>query len=294
MAQYHLSHRAILRLEGEGPVAFVQDILTADIASLTPGQMRQSCLLSPQGRILVEMVIYIPPQSDAQECLYIACDARQSDELMKKLKLYRLRRKITMTICEDIALIASDAPLAVEESAIIASAPDTRAPSAGYHTLLKQDAVTSLTLDDISAYHGARIANAIPEGPDELIPNRALMLEAGLDLFEAVDFKKGCYIGQEVTARTRYRGLVKRRLVPVIGANILSGAAIMAAEKEVGTILTSAPWHNEKHDEMIGLASIRLTAIHDALEGKTLEADGTALQLAIPQHLTPLPKAEAK
>ena len=294
MAQYHLSHRAILRLEGEGPVAFVHDILTADIASLTPGQMRQSCLLSPQGRILVEMVIYIPSQSDAQECLYIACDVRQSDELMKKLKLYRLRRKITMTICEDIALIASDAPLAVEESAVIASAPDTRAPSAGYHTLLNQDAVASLTLDDISAYHGARIANAIPEGPDELIPNRALMLEAGLDLFEAVDFKKGCYIGQEVTARTRYRGLVKRRLVPVIGTNISSGTAIMAAEKEVGTILTSAPWHNERHDEMIGLASIRLTAIHDALEGKTLAADGTALQLAIPHHLTPLPKAEAK
>lgn len=294
MAQYHLSHRAILRLEGEGPVAFVHDILTADIASLTPGQMRQSCLLSPQGRILVEMVIYIPSQSDAQECLYIACDARQSDELMKKLKLYRLRRKITMTICEDIALIASDAPLAVEESAIIVSAPDMRAPSAGYHTLLNQDAVASLTLDDISAYHGARIANAIPEGPDELIPNRALMLEAGLDLFEAVDFKKGCYIGQEVTARTRYRGLVKRRLVPVIGTNISSGTAIMAAEKEVGTILTSAPWHNERHDEMIGLASIRLTAIHDALEGKTLAADGTALQLAIPHHLTPLPKAEAK
>ena len=294
MAQYHLSHRAILRLEGEGPVAFVHDILTADIASLTPGQMRQSCLLSPQGRILVEMVIYIPSQSDAQECLYIACDARQSDELMKKLKLYRLRRKITMTICEDIALIASDAPLAVEESAVIVSAPDMRAPSAGYHTLLNQDAVASLTLDDISAYHGARIANAIPEGPDELIPNRALMLEAGLDLFEAVDFKKGCYIGQEVTARTRYRGLVKRRLVPVIGTNISSGTAIMAAEKEVGTILTSAPWHNERHDEMIGLASIRLTAIHDALEGKTLAADGTALQLAIPHHLTPLPKAEAK
>ena len=294
MAQYHLSHRAILRLEGEGPIAFVQDILTADIASLTPGQMRQSCLLSPQGRILVEMVIYIPPQSALHESLYIACDASQSDELLKKLKLYRLRRKITMTICEDIALIASDAPLAVEESAIIASAPDTRAPSAGYHTLLNQDAVASLTLDDISAYHGARIANAIPEGPDELIPNRALMLEAGLDLFEAVDFKKGCYIGQEVTARTRYRGLVKRRLVPVIGTNISSGTAIMAAEKEVGTILTSAPWHNERHDEMIGLASIRLTAIHDALEGKTLAADGTALQLAIPHHLTPLPKAEAK
>ena len=290
MAQYHLSHRAILRLEGEGPIAFVQDILTADIASLTPGQMRQSCLLSPQGRILVEMTIYIPPQSAPHESLYIACDASQSDELMKKLKLYRLRRKITMTSCEDIALIASDAPLTIEQSAIIASAPDTRAPSSGYHTLLKHDALASLTIDDISAYHGARMANAIPEGPDELIPNRALMLEAGLDLFEAVDFKKGCYIGQEVTARTRYRGLVKRRLVPVIGTNISSGAAIMATEKEVGTILTSAPWH----DEMIGLASIRLAAIHDALEGKTLEADGTALQLAIPQHLTPLPKAEAK
>ena len=94
MAIYHLGHRAIIRLTGtsddnHSPIAFLQDILTADIASLQAGQMRQSCLLSPQGRILVEMGIYIPEQKGNEECLYLACDTHQVDDLLKKLNMYK-------------------------------------------------------------------------------------------------------------------------------------------------------------------------------------------------------------
>lgn len=293
MAIYHLTHRTILRLTGENPTAFLQDILTADNASLSAGQMRQSCLLSPQGRILVEMTIYMPEQSGDDEMVYIACDERQSEELVKKLKLYRLRRKITISICEDLRLIASDAPLddsQIDKNTVIVSAQDERMPSAFYHHVIRQAGIDDKVFDDVAAYHSNRILNAIPEGPDELIPNRALMLEAGLDIFNAVDFKKGCYIGQEVTARTRYRGLVKRRLVPVIGDSITAGMAIMAGEKEVGSILTSTGYDNQ----MIGLASIRLADIHAALDGTLLKADGKPLQITLPDHLLPLPKAEAK
>ena len=89
MSIYCLTHRRLLHLSGEAPIAFLQDILTADIASLKAGEMRQSCLLSPQGRILIEMTILIA-QTGENESLYIACDERQMDDLVKKLKLYRL------------------------------------------------------------------------------------------------------------------------------------------------------------------------------------------------------------
>lgn len=297
MAIYHLGHRAILRLTGtadeaNSPIAFLQDILTADIASRSGGQMRQSCLLSPQGRILVEMGLYIPEQKADEEQLYIACDSSQADELLKKLKLYRLRRKITLERHDDLTLIAYDDEVAdmVATADIITKAPDERAPNRGHHAIISKESLPALTLGHYDAYLAARFLDAIPEGPDELTPNRALMLEAGLELFDAVDFKKGCYIGQEVTARTRYRGLVKRRLVPVKASHLTAGGTITNDDKEVGSILATAAIDGA----MIGLASIRLTAIHDAEEGSLLHHESAVVSLAIPAHLRPLPKAEAK
>ena len=279
-----LDHRAILCLSGEAPIAFLQDILTADIAALSPNQMRQSCLLSPQGRILIEMTIFIPPQSATDEVIYLACDKRQQDELFKKVKLYRLRRKIDLSICEDLTLIATDE--AYDDPDCLVSAPDLRAPERGYLSIIATKALSQFALSDAGPYHAKRMADAIPEGPDELTPNRALMLEAGLDLFDAVDFKKGCYIGQEVTARTRYRGLVKRRLVPVRAMNLTQGADVMLAYKVIGTILARSA------DEAgtIGLASLRLSAIHEAEAGAAITSDGQPISLAIPDHLRPLPK----
>lgn len=297
MAIYHLGHRAILRLigtadEANSPIAFLQDILTADIASLSSGQMRQSCLLSPQGRILVEMGLYIPEQKADEEQLYIACDSRQADELLKKLKLYRLRRKITLERCDDLTLIAyaDEAAEKVAMADIITKAPDERAPNRGHHAIISKESLPDLTLGHYEAYLAARLLDAIPEGPDELTPNRALMLEAGLELFDAVDFKKGCYIGQEVTARTRYRGLVKRRLVPVKASHLTADGPIINDDKEVGRILATAAIDGA----MIGLASLKLTAIHDAEVGSLLHHDGAPVSLAVPAHLRPLPKVEAK
>lgn len=297
MAIYHLGHRAILRLigtadEANSPIAFLQDILTADIASLSSGQMRQSCLLSPQGRILVEMGLYIPEQKADEEQLYIACDSRQADELLKKLKLYRLRRKITLERCDDLTLIAyaDEAAEKVAIADIVTKAPDKRAPNRGHHAIISKESLPDLILGHYETYLAARLLDAIPEGPDELTPNRALMLEAGLELFDAVDFKKGCYIGQEVTARTRYRGLVKRRLVPVKASHLTADGPIINDDKEVGRILATAAIDGA----MIGLASLKLTAIHDAEVGSLLHHDGAPVSLAVPAHLRPLPKVEAK
>ena len=298
MSYYHLAHRCLIALSGEAPIAFLQDILTADIASLSDNEMRQSCLLSPQGRILVEMCVYVASPTDDEAVVYIACDASQQDELIKKLQLYRLRRKITITDAEDLCLIACDdnAPemlspqmLSPEMTPIIC-ARDERAPHRGYQIILPKDALAQLLLADDGLYKANRIRDAIPEGPDELQPNRALMLEAGLDVFAAVDFKKGCYIGQEVTARTHYRGLVKRRLVPVRATHLSSDAPLMQDDKDVGQMLTTVT----DGTTMIGLASLRLTAIHLAESGTPIYQDGTQLTLEIPDHLRPLPKPDSK
>ena len=281
---FHNDNRAILSLEGDDPIGFLQDILTADIAGLGANHMRQSCLLSPQGRILTEMTIYITGENH----LYIACDKDQRADFIKKLKLYRLRRKITIEARDDLTLITSfDKDLAYNT---ILTCQDERAPDMGTHCVIATSDIEAITFAPRHLYEARRIANAIPQGAEDLTPGRALMLEAGLDLFAAVDFKKGCYIGQEVTARTRYRGLVKRRLVPVIGANLDPDAPLIQEGKEVGTLLSHAPLQ----DQMIALASLRLTAIHKSEAGTSLWHNDSEITLAIPHHIRTLPIPEAK
>ena len=137
---------------------------------------------------------------------------------------------------------------------------------------------------------------AIPEGAIDLVPERALLLEAGLDKLAAVDFEKGCYIGQEVTARTHYRGLIKRRLLPLccegpppaVGSEIIWQGKVIAASK------TSAacPDHAE---HSVALALLKLDDIHSIINQATtastsyLSINGQAAQLCPPDWCLPLP-----
>ena len=290
MAHYHLETQAILSLSGDQPSAFLQDILTADNASLQKGQMTQSCLLSPQGRIIHDMIIL--PESDDK--LFLITEASQAEALMKKLMMYRLRRKITIESHSDLGVIAS-----LDEGApegVLLTANDERGHHMGLLSLANKTTCDRIDLSDPSGYHVRRMANGIPSGAAELTPNRALMLEAGLDHLGAVDFKKGCYIGQEVTARTRWRGLVKRRIVPVTGTALIPGKDITLDGKSVGQILSCTTDPLKENDPMIGLASLKITAIHAAHDGQILltEASAEPLKITVPAHLEPIPKPDEK
>ena len=116
------------------------------------------------------------------------------------------------------------------------------------------------------------------------------MLEAGLDRLGAVDFEKGCYVGQEVTARTHYRGLVKRRLAPlrVDGtATIQSGSAITAGDSSLGNVLS----HAATGDGMVCLAAIKLSDLHRLMQDDgALRIDAAPARLALPDWMLPLPQ----
>ena len=121
----------------------------------------------------------------------------------------------------------------------------------------------------------------VPVGNIDLTPNRTLMLEANLDMFSAVDFNKGCYIGQEVTARTKYRGLIKRKIVPISSKSLLKkDMMIFQDQKEVGSCLSSVGLED---GSFLALATLRLEAIKSFVDTKdALNSEIASVYIALP------------
>ena len=203
---YHHQHMQIVSVSGEGAAEFLNDLLTAQITRLDTEIARMACLLSPQGRILFDMMVF--RLSETQ--LFLLTETSQAEALAKRLTLYRLRRKLDISLRTEF--MAGHIPsqdslppqLAERQNYIIRR--DERHDQLGYLCLAEQAEHSLLEISADADWQALRIGLGIPQTAADLTPNRALMLEAGLEHLHAVDFKKGCYIGQEVTARTHYRG----------------------------------------------------------------------------------------
>ena len=284
---FMISHHpdcAVLCVEGAESPSFLQDILTSQIEQLETGLARPACLLTPQGRVLFDMmVLRTTPTS-----FLLITEQQQAEALKKRLSLYKLRRDVSLSVeagwqcghmMSDIATDASELPQEV------ITATDERHPGLGRLAVWKDGAFGPEHLGADDDWQQARIEAGIPQGADDLEPGRALMLEAGLHLIGGVDFDKGCYIGQEVMARTHYRGLVKRRIVPVTAqtGRLQTGKAVSMQDKDIGVVLSCHP------SARIALASLRLEAIHNHLSGTSLASDGTEIQVQIPNWMMPLP-----
>ena len=293
-----------ISVAGEDSCAFLQSIITANVETLPVTECRPSALLTPQGRVLIDMMVYRP----ATDRFILRCDTARRDDLLAKLRRYRLRRPIEIAIEPDIRLYILITKKTVTQTGqqpgsqiidqlvkgaeVIISCIDPRDPDLGTH-ILANEVTINVSVGKIDIWHTARIAAGIPEGAIDLTPERALMLEAGLDQLGAVDFEKGCYVGQEVTARTHYRGLVKRRLVPIkiTGALPSVGSDIIWNEKVIGSSKTSAP---HDHGMAICLALLKLSDIHAILDAGNdnnvgLAVNGDPASLAIPDWMMPLP-----
>ena len=275
----------IISLSGDDVRDFLNDILTAQINTLASDTARAACLLSPQGRILFDMMVMA-----TADTTYLVTEAEQAAPLAKRLTMYRLRRKIEITVRPD--LLAghiwgkNHGDVSLPDGSI--SAHDER------HNALGSLALFSNTdglpqQEEAKYWQTLRISLGIPEGAADLTPNRALMLEAGLHLLGAIDFEKGCYVGQEVTARTHYRGLVKRRLFPISASGKLTpGQALQRGDTAIGQTGSTAKLHDARE---IALASLRLDAVQDSLAGTAeLTTDnGQIINLHIPDWMHPLP-----
>ena len=300
-----------ITVRGDESVDFLQSILTANVETLAVGDCRPGALLTPQGRILIDMMIY----RSAPDSYILRTDSARSDDLFNRLRRYRLRRPVVLARDPELRLaLFFGSPTPADRAPGVDIYSDPRDPSLGAHLLFSDDAMLTTFAadhargkidgveDPLNSWHGRRIAAGVPEGPVDLTPERALMLEAGLDRLGAVDFDKGCYIGQEVTARTHYRGLIKRRLVPLMidGAAPETGSVITFDGTEIGHSKTSAilnPSSAETDSDTASalcLALLKLTDIHriEKTNDKAgvLAVNGVPSRLVIPEWMRPLPE----
>lgn len=188
-----LPDRALLRLSGEDVAGFLQGLVTQDVAALSKGPL-WSGLLSPQGKALFDFILW--PDSDA---ILIDVEATQRGALAKRLSLYRLRRPIAIDPIEGAVHWSLSAGQGV---------PDPRLHALGYRWLGTAGAPTN-------AWTAHRLSLGVTEGFAELGNGETLWLECNAHELGGVSFTKGCYIGQENTARMHHRSKVNRRLMVV-------------------------------------------------------------------------------
>ena len=294
----HLKNRKVLKVSGENSIEFLNNILTSDITKLKPKELLPSALLSPQGRILFDMLVssIIVDNSLYDKSIYIEYDKDQQDQLIKKLNMYNLRREVSIEKTSYEVLVTTK-----NENSTY-----TLIDKRFFNEDLRRVYVKNLSKNDdvndnenINWYDLLRYKNCILEGSKEIETNVSLPLETNLDLLGGISFEKGCFIGQEVNARIKWKGLVKRKYVPVTYKSKklsylklieLNEKKIFLNSKEIGEIVSLL--YNKDDDLWYGIAKITLSHLYSFEEDSALEGDFLNEQIKInfPKYMLPLPK----
>lgn len=258
MFQTALGDRCVLRIDGSDRIGFLQNLLTQNVENLPVGACVAAALLTPQGKLTTDMLLF-----HETEAVFVDCHAGQADALSKKLSLYKLRADvaITNTDLQVHAIWQEDGFPCPPTDGFV---EDPRHEGLGLRGLFTAAPDISLPARPLIDWHGNRIRLGIAEGPDDMPPGTVFPLEFGLHLANMVDFAKGCFVGQEVTSRTHRKGTLRKKLHHVRlqdGSGIASaGDPVMRDERPVGTLVSVLG------DE--GLALIREDAAGETLHVK--------------------------
>lgn len=236
-----LPDRAVLEVTGEDRLAFLQGLISNDVTAIPEGGALWAALLTPQGKWLADF--FLVPRPDR---LLMDVEAGLADMVMAKLLRFRLRSKVAMARLELAVQAGWGEP--VPESAV----PDPRLPEAGWRLITEAPLPATASTEDYDAH---RLSLGLPDGSRDLQAEQSILLEAGFDELHGVSWSKGCYMGQELTARTKYRGLIKRRLVPVEveGPMPPRGTPVTLDDAEVGEMRSGRGAR--------GMALLRLAAL---------------------------------
>jgi folate-binding protein YgfZ len=265
-----LPGRAVIAVSGDDRVGFLQGLVSNDVAAVAPDHAVWAALLTPQGKWLADFFMV----ADGVRLL-LDCERGQTDMLTARLSRFRLRSRVVIAPT-DLRVYAAwggepaPGPLAVR---------DPRLEAAGWRVLSEIARETDASEAEWDAH---RLSLGLPDGSRDLEAEKTVLLEAGFDELGGISWTKGCYMGQELTARTRYRGLLKRRLVPVsvAGETPPPGTLVRRDGAEVGTMRSGR--------DGLGLAVLRL----EALSAGRLDCGGATLTPRIPAWMR-LPESVA-
>ena len=254
-----LAHRSIVSVTGADAEAFLNNIVTVSTIGIQQGEFRYGALLTPQGKIIADMLL-----TCTDGAILIDCAASASAALVKRLSLMRLRAAVAIEERPDLAVVAFE------------GAADPRAVSAPHRRIAPRDAAPA---GDASAYHAARIASGLAEQGADFGAEEVFPADINMDIDGGVDFKKGCFVGQEVVSRMKRRGTARRRTLKVgVAVGTPAPSPILANGFEIG-MLTSISGG-------AGLARVRIDRLAEAqARGETITANGAAVTFDAPAWL---------
>lgn len=210
--------RGFLQISGEEARDFLQSLVTNNLHRLETQAYIYACLLTPQGKFLHDFFIW-----RNESGLLLECEAgERCDDLARRLSLYKLRAKVSITQLDDNPVFVSWGDV---------NGDDPRLPELGSRSLLPLEANTLF-----KDYDAHRLSLGVPDGSRDMIIEKTTMAEARIDKLNGIDYKKGCYIGQELTARMYYRDLGKRFLYPLKSDSPLQTGPLLHAEKTIADI----------------------------------------------------------
>jgi folate-binding protein YgfZ len=273
-----LPDRGVVKVAGQPARGLLNGLVTANIATMSPGAPRYGALLTPQGKIIADFLVVQAPEEDGGD-FFLDCPRALAPVLAEKLNFYKLRAKVMIEdLSETLGVLAAWDGSGTTDQGLVY--PDPRLPALGCRVMLPPHladtaaAELGAKLVDTAEYEAHRIALGVPRGGLDFIYGEAFPHEADLDQLNGVDFKKGCYVGQEVVSRVEHRGSARSRVVPVAFDDFAAepGSAVMAGDKQVGSMGSSSGRN--------GLAMLRLDRVQDALAaGQILTAGGIPLRL---------------
>ncbi|MDO9473941.1 MAG: folate-binding protein [Caulobacter sp.] len=253
-----LDSRTLISVTGPDWRAFLQGLLTQDVETLAAGDLRFAALLTPQGRLMFDLFVLGEADGALLDVAAARCEA-----IITRLSMYRLRAKVEIAADER-------AVSALWNGAGPGFAMDPRLPALGgrgYGAAPPADAAEA----DEAAYDAHRLSLGVP-GPADWGEEKTYPIEANFDLLNGIDFRKGCFVGQETTSRMKRRGQIKTRMLPITfdGPPPAPGAEVLAGELRAGEVLSGGDGR--------AMASMRL----DRIDGAALTVDGRVVRVERP------------
>lgn len=265
--------RGVIEVGGPEAVQFLHGLVTATVKSLAPGEVSFGALLTPQGKILFDFFLL-----RTETGFLIEVARAQVADLVRRLTFYRLRAQVTLADRSADFVVAYAFGEAPAPAGVISFA-DPRLPDLATHLLLPAPAAPAATasLDD---WHAHRIARGVPESGLDFPLGDTFPHDADMDDLAGVDFKKGCFIGQEVVSRMKHRGTARKRIVLARALEARpawpdAGAEIRSGDKPIGTLGSAAGG--------LALALVRTDRAREAIDqGDAIEVGGLTVTLELP------------
>ncbi len=262
----------MIAVSGPDAASFLNGLVSVDVLKLN--RPRYALMLTPQGKFFADFFL-VPDE----ERILIDIAGTYAADMLKRLQVYKLRAQVQVRLEDQLHIYAGWG-----ETTHVEAWTDPRLEMLGSRLIISDAEFSSLSAE---AYDLHRLMLGVPESTLDMVQDKSLPLECGMDELHGVDFDKGCYVGQEVTARTKYRATIRKRLIPLrakLGGFPASGTPVMQAEKPVGEL--------RSHRGEYAIALLQLEALHAPLsESNSLHVGDVECMPFIPEWMH-LPMSE--